>query len=104
MPTLSVSPGAYSATVGGMRPHRYSVPHGKPVSALYQMSHWLLYDIYRTLALPLIGDGYDGNILHRRDIQWTNRVYCLGFNLRENENRRQVAHSVSISFIWQHAD
>lgn len=32
MPTLSASPGTYSATIGGVRPHRYSVPNGKQVS------------------------------------------------------------------------
>ncbi|KZT68443.1 hypothetical protein DAEQUDRAFT_727778 [Daedalea quercina L-15889] len=32
MPTLSASPGSFSASMGGMRPHRYSVPHGRPVA------------------------------------------------------------------------
>ncbi|KAH9836776.1 uncharacterized protein C8Q71DRAFT_796909 [Rhodofomes roseus] len=35
MPTLSASsasPVAFSTTVGGMRPHRHSVPHGRPVA------------------------------------------------------------------------
>ena len=49
MPTLSASPGAFPATVSGMRPHRYSVPHGKPVSALHLVPCFL-YDTYRTLA------------------------------------------------------